>query len=142
MLSRILGRAKRCAGCVLCLMFASHRKFQPIILPLLIFGVLWFLLLKNLSLYWSADPQYSFGWFGPLLCAYLFFGCWLSRPPIEPASWAGAKWGFWIATLALLPTWLVEQPNPDWRGLSWLLTMEIVLLTLCAIYSVGGRKTS
>lgn len=124
----------------MCFMFALPRKFRPIILPLAVFGVLWFLLLKNLSLYWSADPQYSFGWFGPLLCAYLFFGNWLSRPQTEPASWAGAKWGFWIAALALLPTWLVEQPNPDWRGLSWLLTLEIVLLTLCAIYFVGGRS--
>jgi exosortase len=34
----------------------------------------------------------------------------------------------------------VEQPNPDWRLLSWLLTLEIVILSLCAIYFVGGKS--
>jgi exosortase len=124
----------------LCLMRAMIRKFRASILPLIVFGVLWFLLVKNLSLYWTADPQYSFGWFGPLLCAYLFLTRWPSRPPTEPASWPAAKWVFWIAALALLPTWLAEQPNPDWRGLSWVLALEVVLLTLSAIYFVGGKS--
>jgi exosortase len=114
------------------------RKYQPSILPLVAFGALWFLLIKNLSLYWVADPQYSFGWFGPLLCAYLFLTRWLSRPATQPASWAAAKWVFCIAALTFLPTWLVEQPNPDWRGLSWFLALEVVILTLLAIYFVGG----
>ena len=60
---------------------------------------------KNLSLYWAADPQYSFGWFGPLLCAYLFLTRWLSRSPTEPASRAAAKWVFCIAALTFLPNW-------------------------------------
>ena len=119
-------------------MRAPLRKFQPSILPLLVFGALWFLLIKNLSLYWAADAQYSFGWFGPLLCAYLFLTRWFSRPCTGPVSWGTAKWVFWIAALAFLPTWLVEQPNPDWRGLSWVLALEVVTLTLCAIYFVGG----
>jgi exosortase len=115
------------------------RKIQPSILPLVVFGALWFLLIKNLSLYWAADPQYNFGWFGPLLCAHLVLTRWLSRPSTDPASWAAAKWVFWIAVLTFLPTWLVEQPNPDWRGLSWFLALEVVILTLCAIYFVGGK---
>ena len=119
---------------------APLKRFEPLILPFFVFGVLWFLLVKNLSLYWGADPQYSFGWFGPLLCAYLFLSRWLSRPPAEPASSVAAKWVFWTTAVAFLPTWLVEQPNPDWRGLSWVLAVEIVLLTLSAIYFVGGKS--
>jgi exosortase len=121
-------------------MSALIRKFKPLVLPFIVFSVLWLLLIKNLSLYWGADPQYSFGWFGPLLCAYLFLNRWLSRSPAEPASSVAAKWAFWIAAAAFLPTWLVEQPNPDWRGLSWALTLEVVLLTLSAIYFVGGKS--
>jgi hypothetical protein len=83
------------------------RKFQQSILPLVVFGTLWFLLIKNLSLYWAADPQYSFGWFGPLLCAYLFLTCWLSRPLTEPASWAAAN-GFLDCGLSM-STHLVKQ---------------------------------
>ncbi|HEY6841345.1 MAG TPA: exosortase/archaeosortase family protein [Chthoniobacterales bacterium] len=121
-------------------MSALIRKFKPLVLPFIVFSVLWLLLIKNLSLYWGADPQYSFGWFGPLLCAYLFLNRWLSRSPAEPASSVAAKWAFWIAAAAFLPTWVVEQPNPDWRGLSWALTLEVVLLTLSAIYFVGGKS--
>ena len=121
-------------------MLGATRKILPRILPFIIFGALWFLLIKHLSLYWVADPQYSFGWFGPAICAYLFFIRWITRPLAEPASSTAAKWFFWIAALAFLPTWLVEQPNPDWRLLSWLLALEIVILSLCAIYFVGGKS--
>jgi hypothetical protein len=117
-----------------------HGKFSQQILPLVVFGGLWCLIIKHLSVYWAVDPQYSFGWFGPVICAYLFFIRWITRPPTGPAPSPGAKWVFWIACLAFLPTWLVEQPNPDWRLLTWLLTLEIVILSLCAIYFVGGRS--
>ena len=115
-------------------------KLSPQILPFVVFGALWFLLIKHLALYWSALPQYSFGWLGPVICAYLFFIRWLSRPAPSPAPSARAQWIYWTAGLAFLPTWLIEQPNPDWRLLSWLLTLEIVTLSLCAIYFAGGRS--
>jgi len=117
----------------------NHRRSLQGILPLALFGALWYLLISHLSGYWAVNPQYSFGWFGPVICAYLFFVRWITRPPTEPALSRSAKWFFWIAGLAFLPTWLVEQPNPDWRLISWLLSVEIVTLSLCAIYFVGGR---
>ncbi len=109
-------------------------------MPFAVFSGLWCLLIKHLSLYWAANPQYSFGWFGPVICAYLLFIRWITRPPIELASAKRAVWLFWMAGFALLPTWLVEQPNPDWRLISWLLSLEVVVLSLCAIYFVGGRS--
>ena len=118
----------------------KHRIFLPRILPLVVFSALWCLLIKHLSVHWAINPQYSFGWFGPLICAYLFLIRWISRPAAEPANWRGAKWFFWIAGFAFLPTWLVEQPNPDWRLISWLLTLEIVILSVSAIYFLGGRS--
>ena len=122
------------------LMIKKSHKFLERILPFVVFGALWYLLIKHLSVYWAVNPQYSFGWFGPVICAYLFFIRWITRPPTGPAPSRGAEWVFWIAGFALLPTWLVEQPNPDWRLISWLLTLEIVILSLCAIYFVGGRS--
>jgi hypothetical protein len=93
-------------------MLSRLRKFQPSILPLIVFGALWFLLIKNLSLYWAADPQYSFGWFGPLLCAYLLMTRWLSRPPtVRAPDWR--QIAILDCGLNFSPTWLVEQPNPD-----------------------------
>ena len=121
-------------------MVGTHGKFLQRILPFVVFGALWCLLIKHLSVYWTIDAQYSFGWFGPVICAYLFFIRWITRPPTGPAPSPGAEWVFWIVCLAFLPTWLVEQPNPDWRLITWLLTLEIVILSLCAIYFVGGRS--
>ena len=48
--------------------------------------------------------------------------------------------GFLDCCFRISTTWLVEQPNPDWRLLSRLLTLEIVILSLCAIYFVGGTS--
>jgi exosortase len=121
-------------------MIGKHRKFLQRTLPFVVFSGLWCLLIKHLSLYWAANPQYSFGWFGPVICAYLLFTCWITRPLIGSASAQSAVWLFWMAGFAFLPTWLVEQPNPDWRLISWLLSLEVVVLSLCAIYFVGGRS--
>jgi exosortase len=121
-------------------MVETYGRLLQRTLPLVVFGGLWYMLIKHLSVYWAVDPQYSFGWFGPVICSYLLFIRWITRPQIEPAPSPGAEWVFWIACLALLPTWLVVQPNPDWRLISWLLTLEIVILSLCAIYFMGGRS--
>jgi exosortase len=121
-------------------MVGNHRKLSARILPLLVFGALWFLLIKHLSLYWITDQQYSYGWFGPVICAYLLFIGWITRPSTEPAISRRVEWVFWIACAAFLPTWLVEQPNPDWCLLTWLLTLEIVIISLCAVYFMGGKS--
>ena len=107
-------------------------------LSVAVFLVLWALLVKDLSVYWSVIPQYSYGWFVPLLCVFIFFTSWLTRPA---ASKAGpvAPWIFYITGFALLPTWLIEQPNPDWRLVSWFLALEVVILSLCGVYFAGGR---
>jgi exosortase len=121
-------------------MIKKYRISLERILPFAVFGALWYLLIKHLSAFWTLDPQYSFGWFAPVICAYLLFIRWITRPSPGPGSSRGARWVFCVAAFALLPTWLVEQPNPDWRVLSWLLTLEIVILSLCAIYFVGGKS--
>jgi Transmembrane exosortase (Exosortase_EpsH) len=121
-------------------MVENHQRLSARILPLIVFAALWFLLIKHLSLYWITDPQYSYGWFGPVICAYLLFIRWITRPSTEPAISRRVEWVFWIACAAFLPTWLVEQPNPDWHLLTWLLTLEVIILSLCAVYFMGGKS--
>jgi exosortase len=110
------------------------------ILPFVVFGALWYLLIKHLSGYWATIPQYSFGWFGPIICGYLFFVRWTTRPQADSSSSRRAEWYFWMAAFGLLPTWLILQPNPDWRLMSWLLVLEGVALSLCTIYFLGGKS--
>jgi exosortase len=110
------------------------------LLPLMVFGALWCMLVALLSPQWSANPQYGFGWLVPFLCAYLFLLRWRTRPPAQLAHSAMAKRVFWATGFSLLPTWLVAQANPDWRLIGWILAIEVVALSLCAVYIVGGRS--
>ncbi len=48
------------------------------------------------------------------------------------------KWVIALIAFAFFPTWLIEQPNPDWRLISWVLAMEVVGLTLAAVAAIGG----
>jgi exosortase len=122
-------------------MIGTRQNFLDRILPVIVFGALWYLLIRHVSGYWTTNPQYSFGWFGPLICSYLFFVRWTTRPRAEAASSrVRAEWFFWIGAFALLPTWLILQPNPDWRLMSWLLVLEIVILSLSTIYLLGGKS--
>lgn len=97
------------------------------------------MLISQLSQFWRVDLEYSFGWLVPVLSAYLFLRQWRSRPEPGVARSAAAKWIYGGVTCLLLPTWVITQPNPDWRLLSWLLAAETVTLSLCALYFLGGR---
>jgi len=104
---------------------------------LLSFGLIWGLLFRILALYWLTDTEYGYGWLGPVFGLYAGFRRWKTRP--EPGAPLGL--GYWlvaIAALAFLPTWLVVQPNPDWRMLSWILSAEVVAMTLGAVALAGG----
>ena len=43
------------------------------LLPGLILGYLWFVLINHLRIKWEVNPQYSYGWAVPFLCAYLIY---------------------------------------------------------------------
>jgi exosortase len=109
-------------------------------LAMLIFGALWVLLVKHLAVHWSVNPQYSFGWLVPVLCAFTAWRRWATRTRPDDARSPTAAWIAAAAALAFFPTWLVVQPNPDWRLVNWALTCEIVVLSLCAIYLMGGKS--
>jgi exosortase len=108
--------------------------------PFVVFGTLWLMLMAQLSQYWAVDPQYSFGWFVPIFCGYLFVTRFRDRPPAAIPNSRAARWIFCAAGFALLPTWVIGQANPDWRLISWLLAIETATLSLCAIYFVGGTS--
>jgi exosortase len=117
----------------------QNRSIIEMLMLLMVFGELWLMLVTNLSQHWASDTQYTFGWFVPFLCGYLFLIRWRTRPPVSLAQSRLAKWIFGIAAIALLPSWVIVQPNPDWRSISWLLAFEVSALSLCAIYFIGGK---
>lgn len=109
-----------------------------VLLTWLLFGGLAVLLCMHLGVHWTENQQYSFGLLVPVLAAYALYRRWTIRP--APGALSAPGWQWLIAPLAFLflPLWLVAQPSPDWRLISWLLTADLVGLGLLAWAAAGG----
>ena len=119
----------------------SFFKWALLILPL---GYLWFHLIDNLRLEWTSNPQYSYGLVVPLLVVGLLVRRWHRIIGVSAVSairnpWPAVLLGSLLAFF-YLPTRLVEAATPEWRPLQWLLAIEIIGLTLYAIYLAGGKS--
>ena len=115
-------------------------------------AVLWFVLIHQLRLEWSVNPQYAYGWAVPCLCAYLLWKR-VQRPQVSnravdcgsgaqdrrvstkspkglPAPSILHPILFLLLVLAYLPIRLVQEASPDWRLPTWLLSFTVIGLTL------------
>jgi exosortase len=113
-------------------------------LALAVLAFIWLRLVLHLRVVWTVDEQYAYGWAVPFLCALLFWrrmnavtrvsnfthSTTLSRSVVQ----------FLILFLlgAFLLTRLIEEANPDWRLVSWALALEVVALSLIALYLGRG----
>ncbi|MGZ5569311.1 MAG: exosortase/archaeosortase family protein, partial [Limisphaerales bacterium] len=122
------------------------------ILGAITLAALWLILCRHLSNEWSANDQYSYGWFVPFFAAYLFWLRWEDRPAAfdgniqHPTSdiqhrsrpcWIAVTVTV-LALFLLLPVRLVEVGNPDWRPLGWIHASIVVALTLFIVWRIGG----
>jgi exosortase/archaeosortase family protein len=107
---------------------------------------LWFVLINDLRVEWTVNPQYSYGWAVPFLCAFLL---WQSAKREAPSGKRSAPCRLRFAPCALLftlcallyaPTRLIEEANPGWRLVSWTLAIEVVGLTLIFIHLALGAS--
>ncbi len=113
------------------------RSRRQLLWTWLLFAGIWYLACRNLAVHWSANPIYSYGWLVPIFGLYAAWCRWETRPapgsPIVAGGWFAA-----LAALAFLPTWVFAQPNPDWSLVGWVLSAEVVVMTLGAIAWAGG----
>ena len=103
---------------------------------------IWVILWNRLRVDWAVNDQYAYGWFVPPLALAVGALRWQDRPaPLPPGRAArfalGAALG--LALLCLLPVRLIEEPNGDWRLLSWIHAGLLALVTLAAAGWCGGR---
>ena len=107
---------------------------------------LWCVLINDLRVEWTGNPQYSYGWAVPFLCAFL---TWQRIQKAESRKQkAEMNFSFRLSkvqlfTLALCaalyaPTRLVQEANPGWRLVSWALAIEVVGLTLLFLHFSGS----
>src|SRR4051794_5481635 len=115
-------------------MFAlGHRQQAPWLL-LGGLGLVWAIVIYQLSAQWSVYSEYHYGWGVPILMAYLFWERWKTRPapvsrPSSPAwaALAAVSFVFW-------PTRLLHEANPIWRLTSWALGLEVIALALIVLW--------
>ena len=108
---------------------------------------LWFVLINDLRVEWTVNPQYSYGWAVPFLCVFLI---WQRK---QNPEFKGTKSeignrksclrlpvsAFCLLTLLYAPTRLIEEANPGWRLVSWALALEVVGLTLLFLRLNGSN---
>ncbi|MBV9126489.1 MAG: exosortase/archaeosortase family protein [Verrucomicrobia bacterium] len=100
--------------------------------------------LRPLTVEWSINPQYAYGWTVPFLTLYLLARQWSSRPLSRaPAAGTSARRWTLLAAAGLLflqlPMRWLQEANPDWRPLNWLVVGDLVALLLLAFFLLGGR---
>lgn len=123
---------------------------------------LWFLLIDHLRIEWTLNPQYTYGWAVPLLCLYLLWLA-LTETKTTPQSHSSStpelahneanaslrrsisvRWWyglFIVAAMLYPPTRLIQEANPEWRLVSWLLALEVIAFTLFFLgYSISPER--
>jgi len=103
-------------------------------------AAVWWLAVRMLWNDWEIDPQYSYGFLVPILCAGLFLQRWADRPVPQPPESMASN-----ALLALLPLAFLAliQPfyeaNPEWRIPGMFGALSAVALSLILAHAMGGR---
>jgi len=109
-----------------------QNRWSPVIGGLVL-SWLWLVVVSDLAVEWTVNPQYSFGWAVPGLCAFLFIRILRVEGSSSsicdfPVRWANGL--ICLGALFYLPTRLIQQANPGWRLVSWGLAMEVIAVTL------------
>ena len=101
-------------------------------------SVLWLWLFYHLHAEWRLNPQYSYGWAVPFFAGLIFFLRWQKRPAAHGQPAKTLTLLSYLILLPFLPLRVIEEANPDWRLLSWILAFLVVSSTLVSLARVGG----
>lgn len=119
---------------------ASHRSSWARWAPTVaLIGFFWLLVLNQQRLEWTVNPVYSYGWAVPALAICLFVLRWAVRP--EPGAVLPARWfaaGVALVLAAYIPARIVQEANPDWVKVNWLIAGLWVGLNLLVLARLGG----
>ena len=108
----------------------------------------WVWTCKQLSLDWSASGSYQFGFAVPWIALFIAWqrislmpDCLAPSPRKFPAA------GMLFFGLVLITAWcsvfigeLLRELDPNWRMVSWVMTLGATLLTVAWLYGCGGTR--
>jgi exosortase len=104
-------------------------------------GVAWLLILNQQRLEWTVNPTYAYGWAVPVLAGYLFYERWRTRP----AACRPMRGGGWLIVPALLlaaylPVRVIQEANPDWVKINWMMAALVIGVSFAAVFSLSGWR--
>ena len=115
----------------------------PLAFTAIAFLLLWLEIILQLQNEWSLNPQYGYGWTVPFLAAWLLYRRWIRRPVADAPHHPGLTISLALLAAAfLLPARLIAVANPDWRLISWTMSLVAVVVSLCALHLAGGTSWS
>ena len=104
-----------------------------------IVGLVLLELISRLRLEWSINPQYGYGWTVPFLTAFIFWRRWQTAPmATRPRMKILPVAAIVVSALLLIPVRLIEEANPDWRLMSWVMAAAVALIRFAVFYFAGG----
>src|SRR5215469_2114760 len=116
-----------------------RRLSQGVPLAVLTLGVGWMLFFNELRGEWQVNAQYSYGYVVPLLGIALLCRCWPDRPSPLPCRRTRLVLAVSAGLLSLtLPLRVVLEANPEWRLLYWIHGFQMLGLSTCLLYYLGG----
>ena len=121
----------------------SRPQLQAQLAAVVVPFLLWLGLFFHLHVEWTFNAQYNYGWAVPFLALLLFYFRWQRRPAPQPVGAPGrraALGGRWFLLLLFFPLRVIEEANPDWRLLSWVLALSVVTFSLLSIFRAGGTR--
>jgi exosortase len=108
----------------------------PILIAL---AACWLLFFDELRGEWEINAQYNYGWLVPALGLTLLYLRWPGRPVPAPPEAGPIPARIAVALLALLlPIRLMYEANPEWRLLYWFHGFQVLGLSFCLLYRLGG----
>ncbi len=109
---------------------------------LLLLAIFWGDLIRVLSLEWSINEQYRFGYLVPFITLYLLYLRWLGRPRIESgkSSRFPIQGLLWVTVLLLFPLKIIWESNPDWRMVYWVQALLIYAASWAFLVHLGGKS--
>ena len=101
----------------------------------------WWVAIRQLSLEWSVNPLYQYGWWVIPLAIYLFYERIMDAPDPSQKSRQPLLHGMWILFIILyLPFRIVQEANFDWILLNWIVAFFAILITLFLLSQSGGKS--
>ena len=116
------------------------RSFPAWALPVLLLAAVWTLAIRQLSLEWTINPQYQYGWIVPVLTLLLWWRAW----PLRPSRGGHLLIWTWVVVAALsallaVPVRIIEEANPEWRLLDYYFAGQAILITALLLDCSGGK---